>query len=416
MKNTFLVARFEFQSILSKRSFWITTFILPILILGLTFGSQLLFSASEHETSAERGTIPGIPAKTGLVDPAGLLSLEETSEIFIHYPNEEEARAALRRGEIETCLLLQGSSIESGQVDLIVREYSPLKQISQTALMETFLDQNLVTGTTMAELLSDPMGNVQMESLLPGTESGGTSSIESSSFLVPYLILFLFFMMISISSGMALRAVSKEKENNTAEILLVCLRPRELLSGKLIGLSAITLLQILIWFLVLKLGSRQPLPFLDLPAGFQLPNTLILWGIPFLMAGFLMYGSALIVLGVLAPTAREGTQFTFMVYLPLMVPMMLNSLFVTAPQSPLVTFLSLFPPTAPLSMVTRLTIVPVPLWELVGSLAGVLLAAGLLLHTASQLFRADTLLSSASLNFKRLLTELLAVLRPGTTH
>ena len=163
------------------------------------------------------------------------------------------------------------------------------------------------------------------------------------------------------------------------------------------------------WFLVLQLGSRNPLPFLDLPNGYKLPDNLVFWAIPLLLSGFVMYGSALIAIGVLAPTARESSQFTFLIYLPLMLPMILNSLFVTAPQSALVTFLSLFPPTAPLSMITRLTVVPVPLWELAASLAGIVLVAGFLLLAASRLFRADTLLSSSSLDIKRLVSEFLAV-------
>jgi hypothetical protein len=61
-------------------------------------------------------------------------------------------------------------------------------------------------------------------------------------------------------------------------------------------------------------------------------------------------------------------------------------------------------------MITRLTVVPVPLWELAASLAGVVLVAGFLLQAASRLFRADTLLSSSSLDIKRLFAEFLAVI------
>ena len=409
MKNVWYVARFEFQSILSKRSFWVTTFLLPVLILGLTFGSQLVFSTSDSQQNLNQEQVPVMPENTGLVDPASILDKESIRDSFILYPSKTAAQSALQIGEIDACFVLDASTIQTGQVEMIVREYSPFQQLAQSELMEGLLEQHLSPDRTITTLLSDPFVNIELVSLAPEPGTGFVEPLAGSDFFVPYIILFLFFMMISSSSGMALRAVSKEKENQTAEILLGSLRPIELLTGKLIGISAVTLLQILMWFLVLQLGSRNPLPFLDLPNGYKLPDNLVFWAIPLLLSGFVMYGSALIAIGVLAPTARESSQFTFLIYLPLMLPMILNSLFVTAPQSALVTFLSLFPPTAPLSMITRLTVVPVPLWELAASLAGIVLVAGFLLLAASRLFRADTLLSSSSLDIKRLVSEFLAV-------
>jgi ABC-2 type transport system permease protein len=90
---------------------------------------------------------------------------------------------------------------------------------------------------------------------------------------------------------------------------------------------------------------------------------------------------------------------------PLMIPLWLNSALTQSPHGALATFLSLFPLTAPPSMMTRLSTGAVPAWQ---PLVGIVLLAGttyLVVLLAARFFRADTLLSSAAVDFKRLGAE-----------
>ncbi|RXM21416.1 hypothetical protein EO238_27785, partial [Citrobacter sp. AAK_AS5] len=79
----------------------------------------------------------------------------------------------------------------------------------------------------------------------------------------------------------------------------------------------------------------------------------------------LVYAAALGALGALAPSLREGSQFTFIFLLPLLIPLWFNSVFIESPDSLLAVALSLFPMTAPTAMITRLTATAVPTWQLV---------------------------------------------------
>lgn len=413
MKNILLVARFEIQSILSKKAFWISTFLLPMLILGLSFGSRFLFSPDNGTFSSSN--IPGdeesiSPSTTGLVDPAGILDEDLAGETYIVYADETQALTGIEAGEIDSYFLLAEDTMQTGTVELHVEDYSPLIQMEKTARIESILVKGLVADSVLWQLLTDPLHSARIEAS-DAVRSSQQESDTGGQFQIAYFALFVFFMMISISSGMAMRTVSKEKENSTAEMLLVSLSPGELMTGKLLSLTAITLLQIMLWFTVILTGSRQVTSLIPEAGSLQIPPVFLAWSIPFLLAGFLMYASALTVLGVLAPSAREGTQFTLLIYLPLMIPMMLNSVFATAPESSLVVFLSLFPLTSPLSMVTRMIMVQVPAWQLAAGLAGVLITAAALLTTASRLFRSDTLLSMSALNSKRLLSEIRSAFR-----
>jgi ABC-2 type transport system permease protein len=98
---------------------------------------------------------------------------------------------------------------------------------------------------------------------------------------------------------------------------------------------------------------------------------------------------------------REGSQLTFVVLLPLMLPLALNAAFVRAPDGPLTTLLSLFPLTAPTSMITRLVVSEVPTWQPVAGLLGLAATTYLFVLIAARFFRAETLLSTAPLRWPR---------------
>jgi ABC-2 type transport system permease protein len=69
-------------------------------------------------------------------------------------------------------------------------------------------------------------------------------------------------------------------------------------------------------------------------------------------------------------------------------------------------FLSIFPLTAPSSMMTRLTTGNVPIWQILISLIGLAITAYFFVALSARLFRADNLLSSESFSLKRLMKEI----------
>ncbi|MEA3309050.1 MAG: ABC transporter permease, partial [Chloroflexota bacterium] len=222
-------------------------------------------------------------------------------------------------------------------------------------------------------------------------------------YIVPYAVLIIFFLVITMSSSFMLHSVTAEKENRIVEVLLLSLRPRELMLGKILGLGVVALLQITIWLGgslltvrhrgLFKLASDIPI---NLPPGF------IGWAGCYFLLGYLLFASALGALGALAPNAREGNQFTFIVLLPLMIPLWLQTTFNQAPHGGLATFFSIFPLTSPVSMMARLAVVNVPRWQILTSLGLLLVTTYGLVLLAAHFFRADTLLSNASLNWQRL--------------
>jgi ABC-2 type transport system permease protein len=84
----------------------------------------------------------------------------------------------------------------------------------------------------------------------------------------------------------------------------------------------------------------------------------------------------------------------------------MNAALTQDPNGSLAVGLSLFPLTAPTSMMARLAAGNVPFWQPILALIGLAITTYLVVLLAARLFRADTLLSTASFNWKRVFTEL----------
>ena len=244
---------------------------------------------------------------------------------------------------------------------------------------------------------------VEARSLAPEVKVDARNAFSGLG--VPFVVMFVLFFVITMSGGYMLQSVSKEKENRTAEMLLTSLRPRELMLGKVVGLGAVALLQMGVWLggAAAALGSGMVFSAL---AGQVLQPSFIAMTIAYFLLGYILYASALGAIGALAPTAREGGQFTFILILPLLVPFYLNQTFANDPSGALATGLSLFPLTAPTAMLARMSVVAVPAWQIALSLLGLAATTYLFVLLAARFFRADTLLSNASLNWPRILREL----------
>jgi ABC-2 type transport system permease protein len=208
-------------------------------------------------------------------------------------------------------------------------------------------------------------------------------------------------MLIVGSATLLLNNISKEKENRVIEMLLTSVTSRQLLTGKILGLGIVGLGQTLFWFgtsyVLLNLSGRT----FQVPSAIHLPFSFLAWGLVFFLLGYAVYASLMAGLGALAPNLREASQATFMITLPLMVPLFLaSSVFMQAPNGMIAIVLSLFPLSAPVAMMARLSAGGVVWWQ--PWLAVVLLAGTIvfIVRAVAGMFRAQSLLSGQGFKFK----------------
>jgi ABC-2 type transport system permease protein len=241
----------------------------------------------------------------------------------------------------------------------------------------------------LADRLNDPLA-VTYVSLSPEPQRDQNHLL---AFFLPYGVTMLLYIVTLSASSLMLSSITTEKQNRVIEILMVSVTPIQLLTGKIIALGLAGLLQTVVWggagFLLLRLSGSA----FNLPAGFILPPSILLWAIVFFLLGYTVYGSLMAGVGALVPNLREGSQATTMIILPMIVPIFFISAVVASPNGGIATFLSLFPLTAPVGMMTRLSAGTVPLWQIMVSVGLLIFTAVLIVRAVSGLFRAQTLLS-----------------------
>ncbi len=417
MNKTLLVLKNELITILSRRSFWLTALGIPLL-------GALIFTAvgAINKSAFARQTVNQALANVqetrpeGYVDLSGLIRLIPPSVepgIFIKYPDETLARQALQSGQISDLYIVSADYLQTGKVFYIRPDFNPLASSGdQSGQFTWMLTYNLAGGNELfANLVNGPL-HLTDETLTTGGAASGQTGNQGQeygiSMWIPYAISLLFFALIIGASSLLLSNVSKEKENRIMEVLLTSVTPRQMLTGKIIGLGIAGLGQTIIWLTTTFILMRLTGSTFQLPTQIQLPVSFLVWGLVFFLLGYAVYASLMAGLGALVPNLREASQATVVIMVPMMIPMILsNTLFAQQPNGMIATVLSLFPLTAPVAMMARLSMGGVAPWQI--PLAAVLLAltAVLILRAVARMFRAQSLLSGQAFNVKMYFRALL---------
>jgi ABC-2 type transport system permease protein len=420
MRTIWLVIKHDVATTLRQRSFWFLTLLMPVLLLGVNI-YYIIQDSAPNSASGSAGsagstdTIPTDMPTIGLVDESGLISNTPPDLVpdpFVRFADNTAARAALEKGDILQYVDIPADYVATGQVTVYARNFQILQSGQNMGVamnsdaqwvLQYLIDYNLTRNRQVALALHNPTPETlaQFHAISPPQSTGGENRAlaEIVSSIVPYMFYFLLLM----GSSYLMRSVVAEKENRTAEVLLLSLNPRDLMVGKILAMSVVVLVQIVVWMGGAVLILRRGADLLQ-AAQFSFPPGFIVWAILFLILGYLLFASIMAAAGALANNAREGGQMTWLLIVPLMPTLMFSTLFLEEPSSPLVLALSLFPFSAPSAMVTRLAVAEVPLWQILVSLAALALTTYLFIVLAGRFFRAGNLLSGESFSWRRLAT------------
>jgi len=394
MRKVLTVARHEFIISLKRPSFIIATLAIPLLgIVGMIVAT---YFGGQTGDFFERQFL-GSPKPVGYVDQIGLFTppLPEYEDLFIPYPNEEAAREALFAEEIETFLLIPGDYLDTGRVVAYSKGRGLTTAITVSEeRIRPFLVDHLLAGQVDEDLrarVRAPL-NLQPVSLSPEGEGSEDTASFVANIAIPYAFSILLVMAIFTSSGFLLQGVSEEKESRVIEILLSSLTAMELLAGKILGLGALGLIQILFW-----IGSGWALmeiavTGLALFGAINLDLMTIVLALVYFLLGYFLFAILMASAGSLGTSAREGQQLAGIFSGITAIPFMVSSFLWTNPNSLLVQVLSYVPLTAPVMMLQRLGMAEVPLYQIAISLILLILGIGGALWAGAKVFRMGLLM------------------------
>jgi ABC-2 type transport system permease protein len=399
VRKTLLIAWREFRQRVTSRGFLLGAIGTPliVLVIGLFTGGFGAGAVAEPplqqvaKASQQSGTI-------GYVDQADLIKeipAPVPAGVFRPYPDVEAARPALAQGEIAAYYVVPADYRETGDVERVSR-HLPTAPPDADAF-DWVLVRNLYPDTAPERVkrLRWPFDQTGPTFVRIGGGAAGNTTL-------PFVVTIAIMLPLFTGGSYLFQSLTKEKSSRVIEILLVSVRPRQLLTGKLLGLGALILVQYAVWAIIASLG----LTILgqgagQLLTGIRLSAGEVLLALLYALGGFGLYAALMAGIGAMAPDAESSRGWIFFLTLPMMVPIYLWTVIVNAPQGALAIALSLFPYSAPIAMLMRMTATSVPAWQFAVSLGLLLVAVVGTIWLMARLFRAQTLLSGEPLSIRR---------------
>ena len=402
MHNLGTVFKFETIRVLKKPTFWLMALGFPLMfaaLYGIMFWSQSTTMQAAKELEKQEFSL-AVTDDSKLVRPE-LLMAAKTKTV----ESKEAGINDVKNGKIDAYIYFP-KDISKQKVEIYGKDVGLFQNGKYGAVAQSLLSQSVASTVGQAQV-AILQNKVQLSSTtyLDGKEHGGINEM-----IAPGLFLVIFFMLVTFFGNQMLTSSTEEKENRTVEMLLTMVKTDTLITGKILSLMVLALIQMLVIVLpvaagYLAFGSKLQLPNMDLSLLVFDPVRIGLALVIFL-ASFMMFTGMLVTLGAMMPTAKEASQWFGLVIMLIFGPFYGITAFVSFPDSPFVKFLSLFPFTAPIPLLLRNAVGNLPAWEGLLGVALLIVAAVFVLWLAVRVFRYgamsyDSKLSLSALRMKR---------------
>ena len=415
LRNIKTIISREYLVRVKKKSFLLTTFIVPVLLAAVCVLPSIIMMMSK-----EKGKKIGVVDQSGIVI-SYMVDNESVTYTDLSDGSVEELKAGFSGLGLDALVVV--SPIDSVNRTLSVASYSDkplsldLKENVHSKINDAVEDYRLAQYDI--EGLKQIMEDVKVEVPMSTYVFDDSGEEKMTSFEVPMIIsmvlsmiIYLFVMMFS---GMVMQSVIEEKTSRVVEVLVSSVKATELMFGKIIGVACVALTQFFLWIiltLVLLGGfstfvgfdslmgdpaqAEQMMEMTSQMGGIDMAqmtsamgeenamatviNTLrdFNWGqmifvfVIYFVLGYLLYASFFAAIGSAVENESDTNQLQMPVTIPLMLAFFVALYAFNAPDSSIVWWGSMIPFTSPIVMLARIPY-GVPTWELALSIT--LLAA-----------------------------------------
>ncbi len=394
--KAFSVARWEFVEKVKSKAFIISLVLMPVIIVGFGVLPGLLASKEDDKTIAI-----GIIDETGrLTAPLGR-QLDERFRLNNSQPNyvlraigergdlaaaKTEANGMVARGTIEGYFTIPPSAFDSGRVEYRAENVGNfrIQERFTRVLEDIIMAQRLEARGLDPALVKKLKTNVDVKSIKISEKGTEKESGFLETFFSAYIVIMMLMFLVLTSGQLLIRSVVEEKSNRVIEVLLSSCSAQDLMVGKILGLSGLGILQVLVWGLIGLAVSMK--------AGTTIftPEYLLL-SLVYFIFGYLLYSAVFVAFGSPVTTEQEAQQLTSYLSLLLVFPIAFAIPAMQHPDSLFIRILSFFPLLTPTIMVLRIPIQMPATWEILGTVAVLLVSSVAMMWVAGKIFRTAIL-------------------------
>jgi ABC-2 type transport system permease protein len=405
------VIKREYLQQIRSKAFWIATFLIPVLGIGIA-GVQVVL----HQQMIPKGAIAVVDLSGRLYTPLvaeakakkNAADKDAADESKIQFTKVEATAESLpkvrkrlnedvQKERVKAYIVLDAKTIESGKAewraqsvkaDFVLRDKVE-DLLSRAATKERLKDHGVDPGVYEASRVHvdlDPHEAKEIE--------GETSKNLGANIAISGILFFLIYISIFIYGAFILRGVMEEKNNRIVEVIISSVRPTDLMLGKIIGIGCVGLTQFVVWA---ALAGSVTLPSVAALMGMSeglpvIPVGTIVAFLVFFLLGFFLYGSMYAALAAPFNTQEEAQQF---IMIPAVILILTSTTWVFTINSPnglLAQALSFFPFTSPLIMFMRISVQPPPWWQVALSIAILLVSIRAMAWFAGRIYRVGILM------------------------
>jgi ABC-2 type transport system permease protein len=390
------VAKWEFMEKVKSKAFIISLIVMPVIMVLFGVLPGLLASKPDDKT-----TIIGVIDETGTIIDRLSQRVDEKYKLPDGRPNymirnikedlspeEQRSRAVkmVTEKKIEGYFYIPSTAYDSGKVEYRAENVGNLRVGERFArtIEEVIVEHRLKGQGLDPELVRKMMKGIDVRSIKVSEKGEEKDSGFLETFFSAYIVIMMLMFLVLTSGQLLIRSVVEEKSNRVIEVLLSSCSARDLMVGKILGLSGLGILQMVIWGLIglgiaLKTGASL----------FALENLAL--SAVYLLLGYLLYSAIFVAAGSPVTTEQEAQQITSYVSLFLVFPIVLAMPAMQNPDSPLIRILTYVPLLTPAFMVMRIPIQMPPLWEILATIALLVASSVLMMWVAGKIFRTAIL-------------------------
>lgn len=379
------IARRDFLQRAKSKAFLAT---MAVILAVILIGGPLLSNLAESDPSRDVGIVGDAQVLTTPIEQSGeAVGLEIST---VEFADVDEGEAALEEGEVDA-VVVPGDPAE------IIWRSEP------DGALERALTAALVAVDRQMVVQSLGLTPAEQRELLTATppESRSLQMRDEQDDVrqaVAFVAMLLLYMSVIVFGQFVMLGVMEEKSSRVVEVLLSRVRPHHLLVGKIAGIGALALLQILVLAVSLYVVATH---FLldDVDASIEI--SLILPMLGWFLVGFTFYAVLYAALGSTV-TRQEDAQSVGLLPILLILPAyFIGIIAIEDPESMLVRVASIVPPLSPFVMPVRSAATDLPLWEIGLSVALILAATYGMIRLAGRVYQGAILSIGAKVSLRQ---------------
>jgi ABC-2 type transport system permease protein len=429
MNKTWLIIQREYLTRVKKKSFLLTTILVPLIIIGF-YAAIIAISVSGSTNSQKIAVLDEDNLFNGKMDTA---KANESTYTFIQNETEQSFKDKYKAQGYSSFLYVPKLNIDK-PFGIKLHSQSSVS-LSDKAKIESIVDK-AIEAKRMAAAQIDPekykaiSADITIDNTIDSA-NGEKKAVAGVAYGVSFAAGILIYMILLIYGMMVMRGVMEEKINRIAEVIVSSVKPFQLMLGKILGIGAVGLTQFGIWIILMFLlqmiipvifpgmfhqltaqttamqaaqGGDHENMLQTISEGIKsLPIGLMVFCFIFyFLGGYLIYASLFAAVGsAVSEDQQEAQQLTFPIMMPIILGFVIMTKAVNDPNSGLAIFGSLFPLTSPIVMMGRIAYNP-PAWQIILSM--IFLILGFLFFTwlTAKIYRTGILMYGKKASWKEM--------------